>query len=97
MIEKGSIIVTNTMIVEASKFIQFGNGRINSFDIGRFFDLCSLIEASILHKQIVTIEGGYNYEEHSNPLTKLLRNEKILIDQTIPYKPLTEESIEEIK
>jgi len=80
----GEALVTNTMLVEASKFLDHPHKDLGN-RIGAFFDFCSVIEAVILHKRINTLEGeiveaplGSNYGFISFPLIEFLTDEKIL-------------------
>lgn len=95
-IPTGSILVTNTMICEASRFVGGQTGIIYSADgriagnIDRFFDLCSLIEACVLHKHLVTLDGtllGSMNDYDSLSLRALLKKEGILLERTVPFNP----------
>lgn len=93
MKQAGSILVTNTMIIEASKFVD--SKYLDEFDmemwkIARFFDFCSLVEACVLHEHLVTLEGtpyGDMKDYQKLSLRLLLKNEGVLLEKVVPFDP----------
>lgn len=95
-IPEGSTLVTNTMISEASRFVNKamkGYSQRNSSkeeDLANFFDFCSLIEACILHNHLVTLDGTSikNFEDNNSLLLRSeLINNGILIENVVPCEP----------
>jgi len=87
-IPPGSVLVTNTMILEASKLLQNDNQEIHYkkfYRIAKFFDFCSLVEASILNKYLVTLEGELPRDTSSLFLRNRLIKEGILIEKVVSF------------
>lgn len=87
----GTVIVTNTMISEASRFVD--GEFIDKYDykmwkVARFFDLCSLVESCILHEHLATLKGSRLSDDSEElSLRVLLKKEGILLENYVPYDP----------
>jgi hypothetical protein len=79
-----SMLITNTMIRQAAYFVNDPIMGVPS-RIEAFFDLCCLIEAVILRKNLFTLEGEINDSRYpSLSLLTSLKKERILIENAIP-------------
>ena len=86
----GSALVTNTMLVQGSRFAADPSQVMSASTVEAFFDLCSLVEAVILRRRLYTLEGelgGYSANYSSLPLISALHHAGILHEHAIPLDP----------
>jgi hypothetical protein len=85
-IKAGAALVTNTMLVQSAHFVE--NPLESESVVEAFFDLCSLIEAVILRRNILTMEGDISPEQFSSlPLISELKKSGVLQENMIPLDP----------
>jgi len=88
IIKPGSAVVTNTMLVRAARFVAERGHTPQAIEA--FFDFCSLVDAAVLRRRLLTLEGdllGDNAEFASSALLAGLRRAGVLVENSVGIDP----------